>query len=37
MLTRAMRVLSGADAAPAVYGARGLAQADTGRRHIASV
>lgn len=37
LLTRAMRVLSGADAAPAVYGARGLAQADAGRRHIASV
>lgn len=37
MLSGALRVLSGADAAPAVYGARGPAQTDTGRRHIASV
>ncbi len=37
MLTRAMRVLSGNDAGPAVYGARGQTQATPGGRHIASV
>ena len=37
MLTRAMRVLSGNDAGPTVYGARGQTQATPGGRHIASV
>jgi len=37
MLTRAMRVLSGNDTGPTVYGARGQAQATPGGRHIASV
>lgn len=36
MLTRAMRVLSGANATPAVYGARGQTQVEAGRRRIAS-
>lgn len=37
MLTRAMRVLTGSDASPTVYGARGQTQATAGGRHIASV
>jgi flagellar biosynthesis/type III secretory pathway chaperone len=37
MLTRAMRVLSGSDAGPTVYGARGQTQTSPGGRHIASV
>lgn len=37
MLTRAMRVLSGNDAGPAVYGARGQTQTQPAGRHIASV
>ncbi|MDD3650840.1 flagellar export chaperone FlgN [Immundisolibacter sp.] len=36
MLTRAMRVLSGADPAPTVYGARGQTLGDAGGRHIGS-
>jgi flagellar biosynthesis/type III secretory pathway chaperone len=36
MLTRALRVLSGADPAPTVYGARGQTQGDAGGRHIGS-
>ena len=37
MLARAMRVLSGNDAGPTVYGARGQTQTTPGGRHIASV
>lgn len=37
MLTRALRVLSGAAAAPATYGARGQTQADAASRYRASV
>lgn len=37
MLTRAMRVLSGADAGPALYGARGETHLTSGSRLIASV
>ena len=37
MLTRAMRVLSGSDSSPGVYGARGQTQANPGGWHIASV
>ena len=37
MLTRAMRVLSGAAADPSTYGARGQAQADAASRYRASV
>jgi flagellar biosynthesis/type III secretory pathway chaperone len=37
MLTRAMRVLSGSDSSPGVYGARGQTQPSPGGRHIASV
>jgi len=37
MLTRAMRVLSGSDASPTLYGARGQTQTNPGGRHIASV
>jgi flagellar biosynthesis/type III secretory pathway chaperone len=36
MLTRALRVLSGADPAPTVYGARGQTQGNAGGRHIGS-
>jgi flagellar biosynthesis/type III secretory pathway chaperone len=36
MLTRALRVLSGADPTPTVYGARGQTQGHAGSRHIAS-
>lgn len=36
MLTRALRVLSGADPAPTVYGARGQTQGHAGGRHIGS-
>jgi flagellar biosynthesis/type III secretory pathway chaperone len=36
MLTQALRVLSGADPAPTVYGARGQTQGDAGGRHIGS-
>ena len=36
MLTRAMRVLSGAAVDPATYGARGQTQADAASRHLAS-
>lgn len=37
MLMRAMRVLSGNDTNPTVYGARGQTHASPGGRHIASV
>ena len=37
MLTRAMRVLSGGDTGPAIYGARGQTSARPSGRHIASV
>lgn len=37
MLTRAMRVLSGSDTGPTVYGARGQTHTSPGGRHIASV
>lgn len=37
MLARAMRVLSGNDAGPTVYGARGQTQTTPSGRHIASV
>ena len=37
MLTRAMRVLSGSDSSPSVYGARGQTSPTAAGRHIASV